>query len=116
MKILSFDVGIKNLSYCLLDQDVIKDWGILNICIDPVCEHVSKTGKRCDKSVAFTSKDSLCVCSSHKKLKCYSSHKFTKVKKQSNSMLLQGECIVNTLSKKSNFLDVDKVVIENQQI
>ena len=42
------------------------------------------------------------------------SHKFTKVKKQSNSMLLQGECIVNTLSKKSNFLDVDKVVIENQ--
>ena len=117
MKILSFDVGIKNLSFCLLNEGVIEDWGILNICTDPICEHVSKTGKRCDKSVAFSSEGSfgtLCVCTAHKKLKCYSSHKFTKQKKCNNPMLSQGVCIVNTLSKKSNFLDVDKVVIENQ--
>ena len=37
MKILSFDVGIKNLSYCLLDNKIILDWGILNICIDDIC-------------------------------------------------------------------------------
>jgi len=29
--ILSFDVGIKNLAYCLMDRDNIIDWGIINI-------------------------------------------------------------------------------------
>ena len=40
MKLLSFDVGIKNLSYCLLDDKdyTIEDWGIINISVDPVCE------------------------------------------------------------------------------
>ena len=46
MKILSFDVGIKNLSFCLLNDDVIEDWGILNICTDDICDHCSKDGKR----------------------------------------------------------------------
>ena len=48
MKILSFDVGIKNLSFCLLEEDIIKGWGILNICTDDICDHCSKDGKRCD--------------------------------------------------------------------
>ena len=35
MKILSFDVGIKNLAYCQLDSETnsILDWGILNISV-----------------------------------------------------------------------------------
>ena len=34
MKILSFDIGIKNLSYCLLDSSKkILDWGIINILV-----------------------------------------------------------------------------------
>ena len=43
MKVLSFDVGIKNLAYCLLDDkdNTIEDWGILNISIDPQCQHVN---------------------------------------------------------------------------
>ena len=53
MKILSFDVGIKNLSFCLLNDTVIEDWGILNISTDDVCEHCSKSGSRCDKSVKY---------------------------------------------------------------
>ena len=53
MKILSFDVGIKNLSFCLLNDTLIEDWGILNICTDNVCEHCSTDGKRCDKSAKF---------------------------------------------------------------
>ena len=41
MKILSFDVGIKNLAFCLNNQNdkLIEDWGILNISIDPQCDH-----------------------------------------------------------------------------
>ena len=53
MKIVSFDVGIKNLSFCLLNDGVIEDWGILNICIDDVCGHCTKNGNPCDKSAKF---------------------------------------------------------------
>ena len=36
MKILSWDVGIKNLAYCLIDSenDKIMDWGIINLLND----------------------------------------------------------------------------------
>ena len=116
MKILSFDVGIKNLSFCLLNDDVIEDWGILNICTDDVCEHCNaKTGQRCDKSVKFIDKsDNYKVCPSHKKLKQYSDRKFKGQPKKKNPMLDQGTCIVDTLRKKPTFLEADLVVIENQ--
>ena len=41
---LSFDVGIKNLAYCQLDMSdkTILDWGIINISIDPTCDHINK--------------------------------------------------------------------------
>ena len=114
MKILSFDVGIKNLSYCVLNDSVIEDWGILNICTDDVCEHCSKNGQRCDKSAKFVDKDGFKVCPGHSKLKSYSDKKFKKVSKKDNPMLDQGKCIVENLQKKDNFLDIDLVVIENQ--
>ena len=75
MKILSFDVGIKNLSFCLLNNKVIEDWGILNICTDDICEHCTKDGKRCDKSAKFVC-DGFQVCPAHKKLKSYADKKF----------------------------------------
>ena len=121
MKILSFDVGIKNLSFCLLNDEVIEDWGILNICTDDVCDHKNaKTGQRCDKSVKFidkgggSSKGNFQVCPSHKKLKQYADRKFKGCPKKVNPMLSQGKCMVETLSKKEDFLKVDLVVIENQ--
>ena len=122
MKILSFDVGIKNLSFCLLNESIIEDWGILNICIDDVCDHKNaRTGQRCDKSVKFVCKSggfsptgTFQVCPAHKKLKKYSDKKFKCQPKKKNPMLDQGKCIVETLQKKDNFLNVDLVVIENQ--
>ena len=40
MSILSFDVGIINLSYCLIKKEnntpVILDWGVINICDDNI--------------------------------------------------------------------------------
>ena len=43
MKVLSFDVGIKNLAYCLLektnDEIHILNWGIVNISVESSCCH-----------------------------------------------------------------------------
>lgn len=36
MKILAFDVGIKNLSYCLIENTEIKNWDIINLIEDGV--------------------------------------------------------------------------------
>ena len=120
MKILSFDVGIKNLSFCLLNDTVIEDWGILNISTDDVCDHCTKDGKRCDKSVKYVclgssdSSGTFQVCSAHKKLKQYSDKKFKCVPKKKNPMLDQGTKMVEILKEKDNFVNVDLVVIENQ--
>jgi hypothetical protein len=118
MKILSFDVGIKNLSFCLLNDERIEDWGILNICTDEICEHRNaKTDVRCDKSVKFVStgkSSSIKLCSAHKKLKQYSSRKFKGQPKKKNAMLDQGKNMIDIVTQKDNFLDVDLVVIENQ--
>lgn len=121
MKILSFDVGIKNLSFCLLNNNIIEDWGILNICTDDICEHYSNDGKRCNNSVkffcdsgTFTDKKLFQVCSSHKKIKKYSDKKFKCIPKKKNPILDQGKNIVKKLEEKDNFLNVDLVIIENQ--
>jgi hypothetical protein len=46
MKLLSIDVGIKNLAYCLLDKDKIISWDVINLCgKDPICTECKKTAK-----------------------------------------------------------------------
>lgn len=114
-KILSFDVGIKNLAYCLLDSDdkSILDWGILNISVDPVCDHKAK-GKCCDKSASKTDKDGFKLCTSHSKLKMYKDKKLKNIKKIDNHMFHMGKKIIKTLDEKENFSEVDIVCIENQ--
>ena len=109
-KILSFDVGIKNLAYCLLDCDTksIEDWGILNISVDPVCDH-----KSCDKSASKRDGD-FKLCTGHSKLKMYKDRKFKNLKKIDNHMFHMGKQIIKTLDEKENFLNVDIVCIENQ--
>lgn len=110
-KILSFDVGIKNLAYCLLcsDNKSILDWGILNISIDPVCDH-----KSCDKSASKCDKDGFKLCTVHSKLKMYSDKKLKNIKKIDNHMFHMGKQIIKKLDEKGNFSEVDIVCIENQ--
>ena len=117
MKVLSFDVGIKNLAFCLLnDKDYsIEDWGILNISVEPFCQHCNqKTGVQCDKTAKFMTPDNLCLCSSHKLLKSYKNIKMKNIPKIKNPTLEIGKKMVELLKEKSKFLEVDAVIIENQ--
>ena len=72
MKILSIDVGIKNLALCLLSKSgenfTIANWNVVNLSqkIEFKCQEVEKTGQLCNKPAKFT-KNSKCFCLKHSK-------------------------------------------------
>lgn len=120
MSILSFDIGIKNLAYCVLCEKTknIKDWGIINISCDEQCEHVNTKGIRCEKSATYiidnlNENKSIKICTSHVKLKQYKNEKSKKIRSK-NSMHNLGKNMVKQLDKNSLFLDCDTVIVENQ--
>ena len=46
MQLLSIDVGIKNLAYCLMSKDAIIKWDVINLCgADPLCTICKKPAK-----------------------------------------------------------------------
>lgn len=60
--ILSFDVGIKNLAYCLMTKKdnviTVKDWNIINLVEDrDLCCYELRTKNRCGKIARFTTKN-----------------------------------------------------------
>ena len=117
MKILSFDVGIKNLAYCLIDDQhyAIEDWGVINISVDPICSHCNKqNGKQCDKTAKFVCDNDFFLCSTHKLQKTYKNKKFNSVKKSKNPILELGINMIKKLDEKDNLLNVNTVLIENQ--
>ena len=68
MEYLSFDVGIKNLAYCNLDENKkIKQWGILNLNEDPLCQVALR--KKCDKQATYFVKNDAIqyCCTAHSK-------------------------------------------------
>jgi hypothetical protein len=74
-KILSFDVGIKNLAYCLMEKTdndlIIKKWDIINLVEDrDLCQFKLRTGKNCGKIARFTMKvkadTTHVLCNAHK--------------------------------------------------
>lgn len=75
MKILSIDVGIKNLAFCLFDtQDhcrIVK-WDTVNIADQQcfTCDFVEKNNNACNKPAKFT-KEHACYCAKHAKKQTY---------------------------------------------
>ena len=67
MKILSIDVGIKNLAYCLLDDHKIEKWGVIDLTEDlrQIC-CVKTKGVSCASDAKFTKNDQL-YCQRHAK-------------------------------------------------
>ena len=75
MRIISIDVGIKNLAYCLLEKEgpekvTILKWDAINLTQkkEMKCGAITqkKTGDKCDQPAKFT-KDGACFCLKHAK-------------------------------------------------
>ena len=83
MKIISIDVGIRNLAICLLEIDdkkqfKIAEWCVINLCDDslPKCCGViknKKQTKQCDKNARYE-KDGKHYCKTHVKKQLYNSN------------------------------------------
>ena len=78
MKILSIDVGIKNLAFCLFEkldlndnnnEFTIKKWDTVNISEQEThnCIAVDKNGLICNKPSKFTKGENQCFCLKHAK-------------------------------------------------
>jgi hypothetical protein len=77
MKLLSFDVGIKNLAYCLFEIDTnnkfkIIDWNIISLLNENIkpdkCSFIGKTpkkmNKKCEKKASYKYNNN-CYCKTH---------------------------------------------------
>ena len=68
---LAWDVGVKNLAYCLTDKKAnIKKWGIINLTNQRVinCEGINKNGSMCtSQSLCFDNKSKKFYCKKHAK-------------------------------------------------
>ena len=72
MKIISFDVGIKNMAYCTFSIEnsnfKVQDWGVLNLVNDTEtiykCTYKTKQNKCCNKNAKFY-KDNQFFCQTH---------------------------------------------------
>lgn len=75
MLILSIDVGIKNLAYCILETNnnstfSIVKWDVINLCQDvPVCGAIVKNSV-CNKKASYV-KNQLYFCKTHAKTSSY---------------------------------------------
>ena len=131
-RIISIDVGIKNLAYCIIERDgsefkIIK-WDIINILDDkikdePGCQNHIKD-KLCDKKASFILQNNIHFC--NKKTcekaiaKQYPDMKIKKLKRitvKSTSILELGSILLRKLKDiKEHIVNVDEVIIENQPV
>ena len=134
VKILSFDVGIKNLAYSLVnfsaDDYEIEDWDVIDITQNLLntnlrCSVVCR-GKLCNKlaiNYAITNEKNIGFCENKKcqsiAISTYSPKnlKKAKIKKIKDIELIDLTTeMIKKLRQKENLLNVDIVVIENQPV
>tara|TARA_B100000575_G_scaffold288489_1_gene288606 strand:- start:15502 stop:16299 length:798 start_codon:yes stop_codon:yes gene_type:complete len=115
MKILSIDVGMKNLAYCLLDLNEkkieITNWDIIDLCENTknTCEGYLKNGKKCSSIAKYTKKNKF-YCKTHaKEYKIpppqFSNKRIKKLKKTQLVKIGNKHCIpCNEKQKKEDIL------------
>ena len=117
MKILSIDVGMKNLAYCLLDlnekQIEITNWDIIDLCENKenTCEGYLKNGKNCRCIAKYTKKNKF-YCKKHAKEYKIPPPQFSnkKIKKLKKTQLVN---ISNTYSIPCNEKQKKEDILKN---
>ena len=138
MKILSFDVGIKNLAYCIIEVDTkenkshkIVDWDIIN-CAETLLQGglkccVNKKGCICNKpavnKVTTSTGNELGFChlkTCQKEMNgTYNKKQIKKYRQKTTKDLSLDEIgseMYNQLYIKNSLLEVDDIIIENQPV
>ena len=119
--ILSFDVGIINLAYCILsnvdNQLKIYDWNIINLANGNqklLCQTLTNSGKKCDKKAFYTSDDKKAYCLIHsKKIK----ETLTRNVTVANVTELELKSLLfKALDSNKIFLKPNVVLVENQPL
>ena len=125
-KILSFDIGMKNLSFCIIeycsDSFDIKDWGIINIFNEDanlICNGIKADGEKCTKNCTkFVTENDLKLgyCGTHiKKFPVEKIKSLEKINVNKIDILELYKCLIDSLENyKHRFMDVDEILIENQ--
>lgn len=139
MKIISFDVGLKNLAYCIIDYSLpetdtsssinVIDWNIIDITNEKKlnCSTIMKNAKICNAKATHycqTESGDVACC---KKKRCqelfnlkykedkFTIHQITSEKISDISIIEITERIIKELNQRKDILlNIDRVIIENQ--
>lgn len=138
MKILSIDVGMKNLAFCLFSNTtqmpsnkneffLVDKWEVIDICSEEekkTCIYIDDKGKGC-KSIAKFKKEKHHYCKKHSKKSKYllPDSKWTISKlKQKKLQELKDFCVSkfifcnDSITKKAQFVEIIKKYIENKYL
>jgi hypothetical protein len=130
MYYIGWDIGIKNLAYCIIEKtntcEIIHDLNIINL-IDPPpihkCSFTNKNESVCKGKVSYILKtdNDIKYCNKHYKLLDVKEQKLVKVlkppKKCSKYSLEElGTRLFNTLDETPLFINCENIIIENQPV
>jgi hypothetical protein len=122
MKILSFDVGIKNLAYCYLEykNSVINiiEWDVINICREKhwVCKCLKKNKQVCNKQAKYFKND-IYYCKTHAKKSKFlipAEETIKIIKKIKNKKNISHKALVEFAYKNNIFIELTPKVIKKQ--
>ena len=95
MKLLSIDVGIKNLAFCIFEVTgknyKILSWDVINLCgKPPICNQQLKKGGQCKRNAKYKKLNILCCKSCAKK----------------NDYIIPSEHLIKILNKRTKISDL----------
>jgi hypothetical protein len=131
MYYIGWDIGIKNLAYCIIEQlpdnsEIIKELEIINL-IDPPkiykCSCINKNNNICKGKVTYILKtdEEITYCNKHYNLLSVKEKKLVKSlkpPKKCNKYSLEelGTRLFNTLDENPLFSECENIIIENQPV
>jgi hypothetical protein len=124
MLYIGWDIGIKNLAYCIIEYknniETIKEFNIINLIADQPqlnCNNKNKNGKDCRAKVKYIDKNKLYYCEKHNKENPNIKMKIVKKKKVKDYSLNDiGLKLFSQLDKNPLFLECNNIIIENQPV